>query len=144
MTHQTKPKVSSAELSGEEFGTYSPGFILRRVVDPATGGSDAFRMSLVTLDENAGTPRHLHNNSDEGWYVVSGTGLFYSDGKTFKIAPGDFLYAGRGVVHQLINLGHGRLTYVAVTAPPADFKNDNHVIEQFDRVRHAEMRSTEV
>lgn len=137
MAHVTKPKVSSAELSGEAFGTYSPGFLLRRVVDPESGGSKAFRMSLVTLDPAMGTPRHVHHNSDEGWYVVSGSGLFHSDGKLFPIAPGDFLYAPRSSVHQLINTGKEVLTYVAVTAPPADFENDNHVVEPFDPVGHA-------
>lgn len=135
---------SSAELKGDEsFGFKgSPGFILRRVVDPEGGGSTQwgsthFRMSLVTVEPMAGSARHVHYNCDEAWYIVGGEGIFYADGRKAIFKSGDFLFIHKNVVHQLINTGKIVLTYVAVTAPPCNFKTDVHVVEEFDQQRHA-------
>ncbi len=136
MLNKDRAAVASSELKGETWASF-PGFVLRRVVDPESGGSDHFRMSLVTLEPGKGTPRHVHRHSDEAWYVVSGRGLFYGDGKKTTFGPGHFIFVRKNIVHQLVNTGRETLTYVAVTAPPCDFKNDNDVVEEFDPAAHA-------
>lgn len=138
--NKDKLVVSSSELKGERFKGF-PGFILRRVLDPESGGSNHFRISLVTLEPTMGTPRHVHHNCDEGWYIVDGEGIFYADGRKTVFKSGDFLFVHKSVIHQVINNGKTDLTYVALTAPPCDFKNDNHLVEEFDPRRHVTLTS---
>ncbi len=127
--------ISSGDLEGKG-QTGFPGFTLRSVVNPEDSISPDFRMSLITIESGKGTPRHFHRHSDEAWYIVSGSGIFYADGKKTAFKKGDFLFARRNVVHQLVNAGKGPLDYVAVTAPPCDLQNDQHVAESFDSGRH--------
>ena len=136
MLNKDKLAVSSADLKRDEGYKDTPGFVLRRVVDPESGGSIHFRMSLVTLNPKVGSSRHAHYNCDEGWYIVAGKGIFYADGRKVIFKRGDFLFIHKSVVHQLINTGKSVLTYIAITAPPCDFKNDVHLVEKFDPQRH--------
>ncbi len=138
MLNREKFAVRSQDLKGEGFEGF-PGFILRRVIDPESGGSAHFRMSLVTLEAAVGTPRHVHHDSDEAWYILSGEGIFYADGRKTAFKSGDFLFVHKDAVHQLINTGAKTLTYLAVTAPPCDFERDNHVVEAFDPHRHSSL-----
>jgi len=124
--------VSGPELTGETF----PGYVLRRALDPERGGSATFRMSYVTIEPGIGTPRHVHNHSDEAWYIVSGVGVFHAGGHTTAIRPHDLLFAQQGVIHQLVNTGGQILTYVAITSPPCDFERDNLIVEPFDPLSH--------
>lgn len=133
MLSSENAKVSRGELSVEEL---FPGMAFSRVLDPEKGGSQAFRMSVAALPPACGTPRHVHMRCDEGWYILSGKGLFYHDGQQVEFCAGDFLYAPRAVVHQMVNMGDEGLTFIAITAPPCDFRADNRVIEPFDLVRH--------
>lgn len=131
-------KVSVGEIPAECLSGYDPeAYTIRKMIAPEKGDSTFFRMSFCTLRPKQGTPRHVHHNSDEGWFIVSGSGLFYADGKKYEFSTHDFLFAKAGVVHQLINIGDEELINVPVTAPPCVYSHDNIVIEPFDYAKHA-------
>jgi len=128
-------RLPSEDMHVEHWADF-PGMLMRRALDPQQEGSPSFRMSLVTLEAGVGTPRHVHHRSDEGWYVISGSGIFHAGGRTLRCQTGDFLYAPRGFPHQVINDTGEPFHYVAITAPPCDFEGDNTVTEVYDPKTH--------
>lgn len=128
--------ASLDQIPAETFAGF-PGFNLKRVADPErAGASRDFRISHSEVAVGGGTHRHVHHNSDEAWYVIFGSGEFFCDGTSTSFGAGEFLFAERGAVHQVINTGEDTLAYLAFTVPPCDFVNDNIVVEEFDWDKH--------
>jgi uncharacterized cupin superfamily protein len=49
------------------------------------------------------TPVHAHGRDEEFFYVLSGSGLSWQDGRTHEVAPGDFIFhPAPGPAHTLI------------------------------------------
>lgn len=62
-----------------------------------TGGA----MSIVdsTTEPFVGPPRHVHENEDEAFVVLSGEIEFFVDGEIFRRGPGEAAFIPRGVEH---------------------------------------------
>jgi mannose-6-phosphate isomerase-like protein (cupin superfamily) len=76
------------------FGVF--GFSIK-VATQDTGGD-----LLVIEQDNAypgGPPRHFHHAQDEWFYVVAGHYLVEVAGETYRLGPGDSVFAPRGVPH---------------------------------------------
>jgi quercetin dioxygenase-like cupin family protein len=58
-----------------------------------------------------GPPRHLHHSQDEWFYVMEGQFIAEVGNESFKLAPGDSLFAPRGIPHAFAHVGEntGRL-----------------------------------
>ena len=132
MLSKHKRVVSPTDVPAEDIGGF-PGFRLRRVAEPTVpGSSQMVRVNHDTIAPGGGCHRHVHNLCEENWFVLSGTGHFYCDGKLNAVKAGDCMYAEKGAVHQIINSGKGDLVFLTVTVPPCDFENDVIFVEAFD------------
>jgi uncharacterized cupin superfamily protein len=61
-------------------------------------------------------PRHAHHESDELFYVVSGTGEYRFGSESYPIRAGDLLGAPAGkIAHQIVNTGNADLRYLAIS-----------------------------
>lgn len=50
---------------------------------------------------------HVHNNVDEFWLVIKGTGIIeYETGEKFNYKPGDFIYNTANIPHRIENTGN--------------------------------------
>jgi len=68
------------------------------------------------------TPLHVHNELDEGWYVVEGElSVWVGDDKIHVLGPGDFAEGPRGVPHTFEVTGTDNLRGI-ITALPAGFE----------------------
>ena len=45
------------------------------------------------------TPRHLHRNEDEVYYVVEGEHVYQCGDEEFQVGPGDLVFLPRGIPH---------------------------------------------
>lgn len=79
------------------------------------------RLRAGTLAYAAGdTVRlHAHLESDEIFFVVSGSGQFTVDGQDVEMHEGDMLHAAAGELHA-ITAGPGGLVLLAIVAPNLD------------------------
>lgn len=57
---------------------------------------------LVRDGRGAGTPLHVHTDTDETFYVIEGTLSIYIGGETIEAGPGDYVFAPLGVPHAFV------------------------------------------
>lgn len=75
------------EFSGAEF--------VVRATGETTGGAFSIIEEIDPLD----TPRHMHSNEDELWYILEGEHIFQIGDDEVTAGPGDIVFAPRGVPH---------------------------------------------
>jgi quercetin dioxygenase-like cupin family protein len=60
-------------------------------------------MGLNEMQPGATIPEHCHADSAEFYFVVSGHGTGFHNGKSFKIGPGDGWLCKAGETHGILN-----------------------------------------
>lgn len=107
-------KLASAEkLAGE-------GYILYRMLNPATVGSKKFMSFVVEVHSGGAIPEHTHGPAEVGLHVLDGSALVVIDGQEELIEPGTAVHVPIGSTIGLTNVGDKTLRFVAVLSPPID------------------------
>jgi mannose-6-phosphate isomerase-like protein (cupin superfamily) len=79
-------------------------------------------VSVVEIFETGGkTPPNVHQHAHEMFYVLSGRGRAYCDGKTYEVAKGDTLVLPPGMEHVVENTGPDKLYCLTVMVPNEGF-----------------------
>lgn len=69
----------------------------------------------------AGSQNHLDtHDTDEFYFIASGTAKLYLDGEEKPIGPGDTILVAAGVEHKLVNDGDEELALVYLFSPPPE------------------------
>ncbi len=77
---------------------------------------DAFAQIEVAGPRGDATPRHLHHNEDETFYVLEGKLRVFVGDERIDLNPGDYAFAPRGVVHtHIVRSEHAR--YLTTISP---------------------------
>lgn len=66
------------------------------------------------------TPLHVHDKTDETFYVLEGRLTLQIDGERHELAPGDYVFLPRGTAHAQGNLSSSRVVLLT-TLVPGDF-----------------------
>ena len=90
------------------------------MVDPLTDRSP-FVSVVEIFDVGGRTPLHGHQRAHERFYVLSGSGRAYCDGKTYEIGQGDTLVLPPGMEHVVENTGPEKLYCLTVMVPNEGF-----------------------
>jgi len=87
--------------------------ILVRASGQSTGGALSLFEELPPMID---TPRHLHANEDELFYVLEGEHVIEVGDEEHRVAPGGAVFAPRGVPHaqRRVVPGEGRLLIMTV------------------------------
>jgi mannose-6-phosphate isomerase-like protein (cupin superfamily) len=79
-------------------------------------------ISVVEIFEVGGkTPRHGHAHAHEMFYVLSGHGRAWCDGKAYEFTQGDALVLPPGMEHVVENAGPDKLYCLTVMVPNEGF-----------------------
>lgn len=78
-------------------------------------------MCLEIFDPGGGTPYHRHHHADEIFFILKGEGMAICDGKTIPLHPGDSILVRPTGMHEIHNVGLGRLYTLCVMVPNDDF-----------------------
>jgi len=81
---------------GERIGLLG-GLYTFKATGDETG--DAYTLCQVSGPAGMATPMHLHENEEEGFYVVEGQMTIFADGAEHQLSPGGFAFAPRGTTH---------------------------------------------
>jgi mannose-6-phosphate isomerase-like protein (cupin superfamily) len=92
-------------------GTY------RILIDEETSGARHFSLLVNTSRAGAKGSEHTHD-VEHCWYVLSGKGTMYLDGKSYRIEPQMAIYTPAHVLHKVDVDPEEDLTYVVIYAPP--------------------------
>ena len=81
-------------------------------------GATRFSLCVNTLKAGVVTPA-LSRKSEQGWYILSGTGWFTLDGVRHRIGPSMGIHAPAGGQPHMFEVdAEVDLTYVIVFSPP--------------------------
>jgi len=89
----------------------------RVLIDEESSGAKNFSLSVNTMNAGVKGEEHKHD-VEHCWYILSGRGTMYINGKPFEIEPQMAVFAPVRVLHK-IDVGPDKdLTYVVIYAPP--------------------------
>ena len=110
-------------LTGADFKQLSnPGVVSLQLLSPHNSQSTRITITRVTVEPGSIQPRHAHENSEQAWIALSGTGtLLLGDGERRPFRVGDVVRFEDGDVHGLENKSAEPFVYLAVTSPPIAF-----------------------
>lgn len=110
------------EVAGEKFEMPYAREI-RHLVAPWTVGSTKVWVGTSTIEPGASSNQHKHDDAEEVFYILSGTGRVQVGDEEENIGPGSCIYIPPTVLHELINDSNEKLKLVSITAPPFTPKN---------------------
>ena len=100
------------------------GVASHQLLSPENSASMRITVTKVVVDPGAVNPRHRHPASEQVWVALRGSGtLLLADDATAPFAAGDIARFADGDMHGFQNTGTDPFEYVAVTAPPIDFRD---------------------
>jgi quercetin dioxygenase-like cupin family protein len=101
----------------------NPGVRSHQLLFPENSSSSRVTITRVVLQPGATNPRHRHAASEQVWVALRGAGLLLlADDATMPFAEGDVVRFEEGDIHGLLNTGATEFEYLAVTAPPLNFR----------------------
>jgi quercetin dioxygenase-like cupin family protein len=89
----------------------------RILIDEETSGAKNFSLLVNTMRAGAKGAEHKHEG-EHCFYILSGKGTMYIDGKPTEVGPEMALFAPPNVPHKFDVSPEQDLTYVVVYAPP--------------------------
>lgn len=96
-----------------------PGRAHKMIVGPLNfGPAEHMCFGVADFPPNQHAPAHVHEESEEILYVLTGSGEFYFDGSPEMIEPGMCIYVPPGVTHSINNTSDDVLKVIYVFSPP--------------------------
>ena len=100
-----------------------PGIVSHQLVFPENSASTRVTITRVIVEPGAVNSRHRHATSEQVWIALRGAGtLLLANDATAPFAEGDVVRFAEGDVHGFRNTGTVPFEYLAVTAPPINFR----------------------
>ena len=96
------------------------GYVLYRMLNPATVGSRKFMSFVVEVHRGGAIPEHRHGPAEVGIHILGGKATVIIDGQQGFVEPGTAVLVPVGATIGLTNVGEESLRFVAVLSPPID------------------------
>jgi mannose-6-phosphate isomerase-like protein (cupin superfamily) len=94
------------------------GSMIRELCGIPTGGTELQSLAEATLAPGQATERHLHLESEEIYFVLSGEAEMEIDGERGRVRAGDAIPIRPGRRHQIRNVGNDPLRFLCACSPP--------------------------
>jgi mannose-6-phosphate isomerase-like protein (cupin superfamily) len=105
-----------SRADAEPFVT-ADGSTIRVLLDAETAAARNQSLAEAELGPGRETTRHYHRESEEIYFVLSGSGEMEVDGDRRAVGPGDAILIPPGAWHQ-ITTGDDPIRFLCVCAPP--------------------------
>lgn len=110
------PFVKASEVTGEY---REPPRVSKLLLAPKFGGVKNLSMGMNITEVGSMIPDHVHENSEEVLFLISGHAKIVIDGEgEWEIGPETAFYSPIGVKHRVENIGDEPLRIVWVYSPP--------------------------
>lgn len=84
---------------------------------PELGGTVKHSFVHVVIPSGKSSPAHLHRESEETYYGLSGRAVMQINAHRFAVEPGIAVLIMPGEIHQIWNEGEANFEFLAVSAP---------------------------
>jgi mannose-6-phosphate isomerase-like protein (cupin superfamily) len=99
------------------------GIVSHQSLFPENSASTRVTITRVVVEPGAVNSRHRHATSEQVWVALRGAGtLLLANDATAPFAEGAVVRFAEGDVHGFRNTGSVPFEYLAVTAPPINFR----------------------
>lgn len=92
---------------------------LKVYAGPGNLGTTQLVMGNTILQSGEETIEHIHDYSEEIWYILRGTGTVLLENVVYNVNPGDVIFTKQGQKHKIINEGYEEMEFLFVSAPLA-------------------------
>ncbi|NOZ59181.1 MAG: cupin domain-containing protein [Euryarchaeota archaeon] len=103
--------------SAEPFIT-KDGSLVRELVHPKNSSAERLSLAEARVKPGDRTREHLHRKSEEVYYILSGEGEVYLNGKGARVEAGDAVLIPPGTRHYVVNTGEEELVILCACSPP--------------------------
>ncbi len=105
-----KPNINVEELEWQPHKT-AKGVEIKVLISKAVQGTDVTCL-LVRVGRGLEVPEHLHENSDDILYILSGKAMMAVEGsEDFVLKPGIFVRVPKGTRHRIYDVSEDLLIY---------------------------------
>ena len=116
------PKYANCIIEPEKFPKWQAHDASREVTPLITQescGATTLTAGLWSIRPGLQCTVDIHNDADELYYVVAGSGVLTLDDEAYSVREGMTTFIPRGVEHFTRNTGDVDLTYYWVFSPPS-------------------------
>jgi mannose-6-phosphate isomerase-like protein (cupin superfamily) len=90
---------------------------IREILAPRNSSLERQSLAEATLAPGAKTQAHLHPQTEEIYYILSGTGCMAIEGEQQQVSVGDGIPIPVGRRHQILNTGTEDLVFLCCCVP---------------------------
>jgi len=80
--------------------------------------TESLQLALVKVKKGSLTPKHTHEDEEQAYIILRGSGIVRLNGDEEKVSEGMVVYIPRGIEHEIENTGEDDLTYIYVANWP--------------------------
>lgn len=88
--------------------------VIRPLIDRTTSGVKLCSLAEEVLPPGAAVIPHYHLETEEIYYILSGTGAMRINSETRDVSAGDSIYIPRRAVHSIENTGSQPMTLLLI------------------------------
>ena len=108
-------KIGEREIVKAEHAYGGEGYITKEMlISDAERGEHCKMYAKVTVPVNCEIGYNVHQGDEEGYYILSGTGIYNDNGKEMPLEPGDSFFCREGDGHGIKNTGGEDIVFVAL------------------------------
>jgi mannose-6-phosphate isomerase-like protein (cupin superfamily) len=93
------------------------GEVVYELIGASAGGSRVHSLAQIVIPPGKASLKHYHPVAEESYYILAGTARMEMDGEVAVLGPGDSVIILPSQVHQIVNVGPGDVTLLAVCVP---------------------------
>jgi len=108
------------------------GSEIRPLIDRTTSAIQRCSLAEEVLPPGSIVGRHFHLETEEIYYVLSGTGRMTVGTEVRDVGPGDAVFIPREHTHTLENTGHVSMTILLVCGPA--YSLEDHKIKDLEAI----------
>jgi mannose-6-phosphate isomerase-like protein (cupin superfamily) len=101
---------------------------IRPLVDKTTSHIERCSLAEEVLPVGASVPRHHHLETEEIYYILSGTGRMTVGDDAREVAAGDAVFIPRAQTHALENTGQEPITLLLICGPA--YSVEDHLMDK--------------
>jgi len=87
------------------------------MINRKVSGSTKLSFAKLLIDPKKRSTRHYHKETEEIYYILSGSGKVVIGNETYDVNPGHAIFLPIGVFHEIINTSDQVLVFVCADAP---------------------------
>jgi putative monooxygenase len=109
--------IKEADVKGDVY-TGENARVIKHLCAPWTLGAKNVWVGVIDYDPQRTSNMHSHEEQEEVFYCISGSGEIIVDGEKQTLEPGTTVYVAPRKMHQIINNTNEVLKVLSAVSPP--------------------------